>query len=189
MRSMNSNAVRGSEGQSLIEAGLLLPVLLLLTFNAINLGYVFFSYLNMATATRQGAEFSIQGTNTVQGTNLPTADNVKSLVTDDITTAVPGGSNAPMRVCTQALGLNTAYSGANTVPICNTYGTGGSWPSTDPNCTGGPSICPDPEAAYGLILNRIDIQYTVTPLIDGTAFNLIVPNLTFHRYVYMRTIN
>src|ERR1700759_744218 len=88
MRGMQSKIMRGREGQSLIEAGLLLPVLLLVTFNAINLGYVFYSYLNMATAARQGAEYSIQGTNTVPGTNLPTAANVKSMVSSDIHTAI-----------------------------------------------------------------------------------------------------
>jgi Flp pilus assembly protein TadG len=190
MRSMKWKTIRGSGGQSLIEAGLLLPVLLLVTFNAVNLGYVFFSYLNMATASRQGAEYSIQGAQTISESNLPTADSVKSLVSEDITTAVPGGSNAPIRVCTESLGLNTNYTGVNTVPNCNTYPSGSSFPSTDSNCTGGPNICPDPEAAYGLILNRIDVSYQVTPLIDGTAFNLIFPQgLTFHRYLYMRAIN
>jgi len=184
---MMSKLFDGREGQSLIETGLLLPLLLLLTFNAVNLGYVFYTYLNMATASRQGSEFSIQGTKTIQGSNLPTADNVKALVSEDISSAIPGGSSAPIRVCTQALGLNTSYNGANTIPNCSTYGTGGSFP-TDSNCANTP-ICPDPEASYGLVLNRIDVQYTVTPLIDGTAFNLIVPTLTYHRYLYMRTLN
>jgi Flp pilus assembly protein TadG len=189
MRSMKWGLLRGVGGQSLIEAGLLLPLLLLLTFNAINLGYVFFSYLNMATASRQGSEYSIQGTKTIQGANLPTASQVESLISEDITSAIPGGSNAPIRVCTQELGLNSSYTGANQVPNCATYGSGASFPATDPNCTSGPNICPDPEAAYGLILNRVDVQYTVTPLIDGTAFNLVVPTLTYHRYIYMRALN
>jgi TadE-like protein len=180
------------EAQSLIEAGLLLPILLLLAFNAVNLGYVFYSYLNMATASRQGAEYSIQGLDTIQGDNLPTAAQVDSLVSENISSSVPGGGNVPIRVCTQSLGLNTTYTGANQIPLCSTYagsgGATGSFPASDPNCTGTP-ICPDPEASYGLILNRIDVQYTVTPLMDGMAFNMIVPTLTYHRYVYMRSIN
>jgi hypothetical protein len=191
MRSVKSGFLCGDRGQSLIEAGLLAPVLLVLTFNAINLGYVFYNYLNMATASRQGAEYSIQGLETVSGGHLPTANQVEALVSEDITSAIPGGANAALRVCTQAAGMNPNYSGANQVPNCTSYGCSGTscFPSTDPNCTGGPSICPDPEAQYGLVLNRIDVQYTVTPLIDGAAFNLIVPNLSFHRYLYMRTIN
>jgi len=191
MRRSSTFLGRG-EAQSLIEAGLLLPLLLLLTFNAVNLGYVFFSYLNMATASRQGAEYSIQGLDTIQGGNLPTATQVDSLVSEDISSAVPGGSNIPIRVCTQSLGLSTTYTGANQIPLCSTYAGGGgatgSFPVSDPNCSGAP-ICPDPEAQYGLILNRIDVQYTVSPLMDGMAFNMIVPTLTYHRYVYMRSIN
>jgi Flp pilus assembly protein TadG len=190
MRSMKSKLFDDGDGQSLIEAGLLLPMLLLLTFNAINLGYCFFAYLNMATASRQGSEYSIQGVKTIQGANLPSGDAVKSQVLEDITSAVPGGSNAPIRVCSQALGLNTSYSGANTVPNCTTYNGTFNFTDSDPNCTTGPNICPDPEAAYGLILNRVDVQYTVTPLIDGPAFNLIVPQgLKYHRYIYMRALN
>lgn len=191
MRHMRAFLYRG-EAQSLIEASLLLPLLLLLAFNAVNLGYVFYSYLNMATASRQGAEYSIQGLDTIQGGNLPTAAQVDSLVSEDIASAVPSGGNAPVRVCTQSLGLNTSYTGANQIPLCSTYagsaGGSGSFPASDPNCTGTP-ICPDPEAADGLILNRIDVQYTVGPLVDGMAFNMIVPTLTYHRYVYMRAIN
>jgi len=192
MRSMKSELLRGVNGQSLIEAGLLLPLLLLLTFNAVNLGYCFYSYLNMASGSRQGAEYSIQGPHSIGGNLLPTNDQIQSLVSEDITSAIHGGSTALMRVCAQGSGLDSGYTGANQIPTCSSYGgSGGNFGTNDPNCTGtgAPPICPDPEAVSGLILNRIDIQYTVSPLIDGAAFNLVVPNLTFHRHIYMRNIN
>ena len=189
MRSMISTVLRGREAQSLIEAALLLPVLLVLTFNAANMGYMFWAYLNMATASRQGAEYSIQGVETIPESNLPTADAVKTLVYAGFGTSAAGGSSTPIRVCAKSSGLSTTFTGAQQIPLCTTYGTGGSFP-TDPNCTTGAiPICPDPEASYGLILNRVDVQYTVTPLIDGAAFNLILPApITFHRFIYMRNI-
>src|SRR5579864_7632590 len=164
MRSMNSAVFRGREGQSLLEAALFLPVLLLLTFNAVNMGYVFFAYLNMATASRQGAEYSIQGVQTVPTNNLPGPDQVKSLVLDGLSTSIPGGSTAPLRLCTAGGGNGVQNPGTiNQVPVCTSYGSG--------TFT---TIQPDPEAPT-LVLNRVDVQYTVTPLIDGAAFNLIVP--------------
>lgn len=44
----------------------------------------------------------------------------------------------------------------------------------------------DPEP--GFVLNRVDVTYTVSPLIPGAVFNLILPsNMSFHRQVSMRS--
>jgi hypothetical protein len=176
--SMKASFPRESRAQSLIEAGLLLPLLLLITFNAANLGYVYYAYLNMAAASRHSAEYSIQGIQTVQGANLPTADQVKALLYEDLgSTSLPSAGSTPIRVCTAASGF-TSGGTSSQVPNCTNYGTGGSFTS----------LTPDPEAPT-MTLNRVDIQYQVTPLIDGAAFNLIVPTLTYHRYLYMRAMN
>ena len=38
-------------------------------------------------------------------------------------------------------------------------------------------------------LDRVDVEYTVTPIIPGTAFNIVLPaNLHFHRQVSMRSL-
>ena len=50
-----------TQGQSLIETALLLPILLLLAFNAINFGYFFFVAVNLAAAPRTGVQLSIIG--------------------------------------------------------------------------------------------------------------------------------
>ncbi len=163
------------EGQGLIEAAVLIPFLLVITFNAINLGYFFFVYLNLATAPRQGAQYSILGSVTTVNV-LPTADAVHQLLNDDISGAIAAASGSPARVCTLALGTSTPHD-ATQVPLCQTHNAG-----SDPFT----AVQPDPEAP-ALVLNRVDIAYTVTPPIAGGAFNLIMPSsLTFHRLVYMR---
>lgn len=162
-------------GQGLVETALLLPFMLVLVFNSINIGYFFFVYLNLITAPRQSVQYSILGSVTTVG-SLPGAGAVHQLLSDDITGAVPSASNAPARVCTLALGVSSPPDNTQ-VPLCQLYNA-----SSDPFTT----IQPDPEAPT-LVLNRVDIAYTVSPPIAGGAFNLVMPaSLTFHRMVYMR---
>jgi len=131
--------------------------------------------LNMTTAPRQGAEYSIQGTSTVLQAAVPSADSVSSLVHDNINNAVPAAANTPTRVCSLFLGLTG--SGSNQTPNCATYGTGSGTFS---------NLQADPEAPY-LVLHRVDIQYTVAPLIQIPLFN-VVPSLTLHRMTTMRAM-
>jgi Flp pilus assembly protein TadG len=171
-----------AHGQSMIETALIMPLMFIMVLNAVNFGYMFYVYLNMAAAPRQGAEYSIQGTHTIQEAT-PSSSNVKSLVTDSFS-GVPGSSNALTRVCSASNGLNNSGT-SNQTPACVTYGAGIATFPTDANCPS-LSICPDPEAPT-FTLNRVDVQYTVTPLLSGGAFNLVMPaSMTFHRYIYMR---
>ena len=163
-------------GQSLLETALLVPLLMTIIVNAVSIGYCFSVYLNMATAPTRGAQYSVTGTTTVLQTALPGADSVSSLVYDNITGAIPSAANTPTRVCTVALGL--AGSGSSQTPNCANYGTGVGTFS---------AIQADPEAPY-MLLNRVDIQYTVVPLIQGSIFNLLPNSLTLHRTVVMRAI-
>lgn len=178
MPSLISTLFRKKDGQSLLEAAFLLPMLLAITFNAVNMGYFCYAFLNMATASRQGAQYSIQGASAYSQTDLPSAAEVSTLVYADINGAMSGTANTPMRVCTKANGLDPNGLGtSNQIPLCSAFGSEtGTYTTLDP----------DPEAPF-LVLHRIDIQYTVTAPIQGFVFNLIFPpSLTFHRYVYMR---
>jgi Flp pilus assembly protein TadG len=179
MRSTRSNLLHNRSGQSLIETALLLPIMLTIVCNAVNIGYFFFVALNLATAPRQGVEYSIQGPAGFQQFELPSASSVSSLVYGDITGAIPSTVNTPTQVCSVSLGLNPNGRGtSNQVPNCADYGNAGSVSGPDP----------DPEAPY-LVLNRVEIQYTVTPLIPGTVFNVVLPpSLTFQRMVEMRVM-
>jgi Flp pilus assembly protein TadG len=173
---MGPGLVHDRNGQSLLEAALLLPLLLTILVNAVSLGYFFSVYLNLATAPRQGAEYSIQGTSSALQVAVPSAASISSLVYENIAGAIPAAANTPTRVCTVALGLSG--SGSNQVPNCETFGTGSAT---------FPDLQPDPEAPY-LLLNRVDIQYTVTPLFQGSIFNIVPNSLTLHRSVVMRAM-
>lgn len=74
-----------------------------------------------------------------------------------------------------ALGLSG--SGSSQVPNCANYGSGAGTFS---------ALQADPEAPY-LLLNRVDVQYTITPLLQGSVFN-VVPPVTVHRMVTMRAM-
>jgi hypothetical protein len=180
---MRERLFSAEKGQSLLEAALLLPVLLTIVFNAVNLGYFAYVFLNLSSASRQGAEYSIQGPQSnLSLSPLPGANRVGALIADGFTGAIKSVTtdNTSIRVCTPAIGLSQVGTSAQ-VPLCSTVYGSGSFPAPGTNDA-------DPEAPF-LVLNRIDIQYTVTPLIPGGAFNIMLPpSLTFNRTVYMRVM-
>ena len=167
--------LREKDGQGLLEAAFLVPAVVILVVNAVSIGYMFSVCLNLTTAAKRGAEYSVLGTSTVLQNTIPATDSVSTLVYENINTAVPSAANTPTRVCSVALGLTGA--GSSQAVNCTTYGTGtGTFP--DPQA--------DPEAPY-LLLHRVDVQYTVLPLLANSPFNF-VPPVTFHRTVVMRAM-
>ena len=179
------------QGQSLIETALILPLLMLLAFDAINFGYFFYTAVNLASAPREGAEWSIQGPSTPSNNATyapagPTTDitSVSFLTYEDLRGALTSSSNSRVQVCTQALGINpTGASTSTQIPLCAQFGTGGeTW-----------TPAPDPEAPV-FVLQRVDVVYQITPLIpqftiptgSGVINLSILPNLRIHRQVSMR---
>jgi Flp pilus assembly protein TadG len=180
-----------SSGQSLLETALLLPLILLIVLNAINFGYYFVVALNLATAPRSGVQYAAQGGLSLGDVALPnpgpasTNSTVSYLTYQDMTN-LAGSSTTAVRVCSQVVGLNDAGLTTQTAQ-CTAYGDAASPAFTGPDA--------DPEAP-NFVLQRVDVQYTVTPLIPGIGFKvggvnlpLVTPNLTFHRQVSMRAIN
>jgi len=183
----------GQAGQSLIETALILPLLLFLAFDAINFGYFFYTAVNVASAPREGVEWSIQGPTTPTAPATyppagPTTDktSVSFLTYDDMRGAIPSSSNARVQVCSSSLGIAASGLGTSTqVPNCATYGSGsGSW-----------APVPDPEAPL-FVLQRVDVSYKITPIIPqftiptngGTLTLTLLPGLTVHRQVSMRAM-
>ncbi len=186
-------------GQSMIETALLLPILLLLAFNAINFGYFFFVAVNLAGAPRSGVQYSILGFSTPDALSIPPAGPsgsacpsaladsspyVCTLTYHDMAGVLYNYSAATVRVCNSTLG--TSGTGTGKVANCATYGSG-----TVPT---GPA--PDPEAPL-FTLSRVDVVYNLTPIIP--AFELptpagpisltLIPGLTMRRQVSMREMN
>ncbi len=187
----------GSEaGQSLIETALLLPFLLLITFNAINFGYFFFAALNVSAAPRTSVEYSIQGGATQGSPNLPAAapgcpsGAVSPLTAADTAYAdmfrvLPGSTNATVNVCSMVLG--TTGTGASQVANCCTCTSSGSACTASAGSTTLPGA--DVEAPL-FVLHRVDVTYTVQPLIPVSVFGIrLLPNLNFHKQVSMRGMN
>jgi Flp pilus assembly protein TadG len=168
----------GEEGQSLLETAIGIPLLLGIAFNTINIGYLWFTLLSLSAAPRQGVEYSTQGGAAGTSSTAPGTTAVSNLVYDNLTKAIKGAttSNAGVRVCTNALGV--AGTGSSQVSLCQSFG-----PSMSVS-----AVAADPEAPT-FVLNRVDVVYTITPIIPGSAFMVVLPaNLQFHRQVSMRSL-
>lgn len=170
-------------------------MLLMLLFNAVNFGYFFLIAVNLAAAPRSGASYSIQGNASPSATSLPAAGpsgttaSVAYLTYQDLSGAVYSPSGAPVRVCSAVLGVNSAGTSSQTAK-CASYGSTFTF--------AGPAS--DPESPT-FVLNRVDVAYTFTPLINGTIFNIFTlaspvctsssgnVSCTFHRQVAMRAMN
>jgi Flp pilus assembly protein TadG len=166
---------KAQDGQSLLETALTIPLLLALSFNIINWGYLWFMVLALSAAPRMGAQYATQGGQATTASSAPGTIAVSNLVYDNLTNAIRGAttSNAGVQVCTSAKGVNPSTY----VALCDQFG-------------GSPVFTPaaDPEAPV-YVLDRVDVVYTVTPIIPGSAFSVILPtNLQFHRQVSMRSL-
>ncbi|HYX51995.1 MAG TPA: hypothetical protein VE783_00985 [Candidatus Limnocylindrales bacterium] len=167
---------RKEEGQSLLETAVAMPLLLGIAFNLINLGYFWFCILTMTAAPRQGVQFSAQGSSSLATATAPSTTAVSNLVLENMTNALHGAttSNTSVRVCSKSKGVNAATG----IALCDSFGPGFAF-----NAVG-----VDPETP-AFVLNRVDVGYTVTPLISGAAFNVVLPStMNFRRQVSMRSL-
>lgn len=193
MKLSNIRGVQTSDsGQNLVEVALVTPFLLLIALNAINFGYYFFVAVNIAAAPRHAVEYAIQGTATPYGGALPsagpasTATTVSALAYADIQNSLPSYTSATVQVCSKTVGaVNNAGLATQTTKCCATT-------SSSSACTTGGGSFPAPSAdpeSPAFVLQRVDIKYTVTPLIPGTTFGIqLLPSFTFHQQVSMRAM-
>jgi Flp pilus assembly protein TadG len=54
-----SNSMKHQAGQELVEFAIILPLLLLLVFGAVDLGRLFHAYITISNAAREGARYGI----------------------------------------------------------------------------------------------------------------------------------
>jgi hypothetical protein len=183
---------RDSWGQSLVETTLMIPLLLLLILNAVNVGYFLLVTLNLTSATRNGIEYAIQGSSTPSNTSLPTVTGSPATTVSSLISAELGALNAgtlQVQICSLNLGSS---NGSRPTSTCQTSGTGGNFPSPDPD--------PEWNTYPGFALNRVDVSYKFKTLIPATPFNLIVASFptcrssggavscTFARHAEMRAM-
>ena len=168
--------VRGEEGQSLLETAVTMPLLLSIAFNLINVAYFWFVLLSLSAASRHGVQFASQGGSAASTISAPTTAAVSDLVYENVTNAIKGTTTSAVavRVCSSAKGVNPATG----VALCDQFGP--AFPFSAPDA--------DPESPL-YVLNRVDVGYTVTPIIPGTAFGVLLPaNLQFQRHSSMRSL-
>src|SRR5439155_16773010 len=106
----------------------------------------------------------------------PTTAAVSNLVYENVTNAIKGSttSTVAVRVCSSAKGVNPATG----VALCDSFGPAFTFSTP----------AADPESPI-YVLNRVDVGYTVTPIIPGTVFGVLLPsNLQFHRQASMRSL-
>ena len=162
------------KGQGLIEAAIILPFLFLLLFNALNFAYFYYVAINLSSAPRDAVTYSIQGFQTPEQTSLPATVDVSTLAYGNLTGVLQNASNAPVQVCSASKGVTSNLA------QCDNYPTGSTVTYT-PDA--------DPEAPK-FVLNRVDVTYTVQPLIAGQPFGIrILSNFTLHRQVSMRALD
>ncbi|MGZ4877133.1 MAG: TadE/TadG family type IV pilus assembly protein [Candidatus Angelobacter sp.] len=171
--------LKTDSGQSLVETALIVPLLLLITFNAVNFGYFFFVALHLTSAPRQGVEYSIQGFASPRQLDLPspgpsaTNTSVSWLTYQDMV-GLNSSSNAEVQVCTKTLGLAAPGQAQ-----CQQFPAGATFPAAGA----------DPEPT-SFVLHRVDVRYTISPLIPAGLFGLtLTPSLTFHRQASMRALD
>lgn len=166
---------RAESGQSLLEAALLVPLLLTVVFNAINISYLWYMVLTLSAAPRLGVQYASQGGSAITVTSTPSTAAIKTVVYNNLLHTIGADdTSASVRVCAGSAGVDSTTHIAN----CTSYGPTFSFPANTA----------DPEAPL-FVLHRVDVSYTVSPLIPGRVFNVILPsNLTFQRHATMRSL-
>jgi len=180
----------------MLETVLMMPLMLGVVLNAVNLGYFFFVTVNLNGAVRTAAEYSMIGPGSPGTTAYPPACNkvascagagptVTDLLYHDLTGAVANATSANVTVCSPSLGTSSGYANcvtctSSTSSTCGSVVTGSSATSNL-----------DPEnATSGFVLNHVQVKYAFSPLIPGTIFNLVLVNSAFSggQYTFYRTI-
>jgi Flp pilus assembly protein TadG len=198
MRSPYKRLKRETRGQAMLETALILPLLLGLVFNTVNLGYMFLMAINLAASPRSGALYAIIGPSTPSASAYAQAGpttaplSVSYLALNDLNGGVGNALTAGVQVCSQSVvvsGSGTNGSGAGRKANCAQYNSSPTYP-----------IDADPEALSGFVLHRVDVTYTFTPPLDLRLFNLVLlatpacsgsggsVTCTFHRQVSMRAM-
>jgi len=165
----------------------MLPLLIMITLNVINLGYFFLVVINLTGAARTSALYSIEGSYTPYAlqeapagtssgaTMLTTPGTVAYTVYKDLTGALGSPTSASVQVCSQmnvnsGTGAGTNGSGSSQAANCVVCNTSSGCVSSN-GYLGSPAPSVDPEAP-DFVTNQVDITYNFSTLITGKIFNI-----------------
>ncbi len=178
---------RRSDGSSLIEIALVMPILVLMLCFAIDIGYFFIVAANLASASRSSVLYSAQGFVSPAQQQLPVAGVAGSLADTDGVAGLAGGdlsgltkmsTKTQVKVCSKRIGVSSGTSGGY-IANCSTFPSGSLSYTPDQ----------DPESANGFITQRVDVVYTVSPPIPVSFFTFSMPSLNVHWKAQMRAID
>jgi Flp pilus assembly protein TadG len=164
---------RSSDGQSLIEVALMVPLFTIMICYAVDFGYFFLVATALSSASRNSLEYAIQGASSPAQTSQPGANAVSALAIAGIGLANVSTGTVSVRVCTRSVGVTMPGN----IAQCTTPSSGAG------AITGTADV--DPESPT-FQLNRVDVSYTVNPIIPIPAS--VFPTTTFHRMVEMRSV-
>lgn len=173
-------------GSSMVETAMVLPVLILMLCFAIDIGYFFIVAANLVSSTRIAVLYSGQGFVSPGQPQLPSAGTSGSLTDTAGVAGLAGGdlsglgsmtSKTSIQVCSKKLGVTQTSNGY--ITNCSTYPSGSL------------SFAPDqdPASNYGMLTQRVDVVYTVTPPIPVDFFTFTMPPLTVHWQAEMRALD
>jgi len=171
---------------SLIETAMAMPILVLMLCFAVDVGYFFIVAANLASSSRVAALYSGQGFVSPAQQALPSAGTSGSLADTAGVAGLAGGdmsglanmtTRTTVQVCSKAIGVTHTANGY--ITQCNTYPSGSLSFTPDQ----------DPESASGLVTQRVDVVYTVTPPIPINYFSFTMPALTLHWWAETRAID
>jgi hypothetical protein len=112
---LQSTRQTNQQGQSLVEFALLFPLLILLTVNAVNFGGLFFAWITVANAARGATQYWARGVAAPGSPDRPTAAEVTTLVTNDISSLL-NRSSLVVRACTNNNGILACSGTGSYVP-------------------------------------------------------------------------
>ena len=188
MNGTTLKSLQSTRGQSLVETALVLPILVLIVLNVVNLAYFFLVTTNLTAAARSAALTSIEGSYSPYALQEPPSGTSGSTVTttpgtvaytayQDMTGALwnPTNSSNSIQVCTQVntnSGTGSGINGSGSSQVANCVAcTSGSGCGAANSYLGNPAPSADPEAP-NFVLNQVDITYCFNTLIGGAIFNI-----------------
>lgn len=167
-----------SRGQSLVETAIMLPLLVMIVLNVVNLAYFFLVAINLTGTSRTSVLYSIMGSSTPSAAQLPPPGGPSSFLSvtylafEDMRGALWNPTGATLQICSPIIisgGSGVNGSGTSQVANCSSCTNSGCSVVSGTSIT--PPVAPDPEAPT-FVLNQVSVTYTFNTLIPGTIFNI-----------------
>jgi len=165
---------------------MVVPILVTMLCFAIDIGYFFIVAANLVSSSRNAVLYSGQGFVSPAQQQLPSAGTSGSLADTAGVAGLAGGdlsgltnmsTQTKVEVCSKVIGVTQTSNGY--VTSCNTFPSGSLGFTADQ----------DPESTNGMLAQRVDVVYTVSPPIPLNFFVFTMPALSVHWTAEMRAVD